>query len=31
MVIALWVDPAEEDRVYATVGYWLGISQAHSP
>jgi len=27
-VIALWVDPAEDDRVYAMVGYWLGISQA---
>jgi len=28
MVIALWVDPAEDDRVFATVGYWLGTSQA---
>jgi hypothetical protein len=30
MVIALWVDPAEDDdRVFATAGYWLGTSQAH--
>ena len=27
-VIALWVDPAEDDRLFATVGYWLGASQA---
>ena len=31
MVIALWVAPAEDDRVFATVGCWLGTSQAHSP
>jgi len=28
-VVALWVDPADDDWVFASIGYWLGTSQAH--
>jgi len=28
-VLVLWVDPADGDCAFATVGYWLSTSQAH--